>query len=158
MDPGTRHPWQQVFDTLRDAVEEAGVRADQQGLRVLVMLGLGKQVHGNPVGIRLTIAYHQYFRGAGNHVDTDLAKHHALGGRHVGIARADNLVDGRHGGRAVGQCGNGLCPADSEHPVDACDGRRRQHHVIDGTIRCRHDHHQFPDTGHLGRNGIHQDR
>ena len=43
-DPGTRHLRQQPVDTVGDPVKEAGIRTDQDGLGILVMLRLGKQI------------------------------------------------------------------------------------------------------------------
>ena len=117
-------------------VEKRGVRADQDRLRVLVVLGLRKQVHGDPVRIGPAVADHQDLRGAGDHVDADLAEHHALGGGDIDIAGPDDLVDRRHGLGAVGQRGHRLGAADGEHPVDAGDRRGGQHQLVDLAIRA----------------------
>jgi hypothetical protein len=83
---------------LSHAVQVLGVRAQQDRLRQLVVLGLREQVHRHPVGVGGAVADHEDFRRAGDHVDADRAEHAALGRGHVGIARADDLVDLRQRG------------------------------------------------------------
>ncbi|MNF45084.1 hypothetical protein D3C84_262090 [compost metagenome] len=82
----------------------------------------------------------------------------ALGGGHIDVARTDHLVHLRHALGAVGQRGHGLGAADGEHPVDPGDAGGGQHQLVDFAARGRHHHHHFGDTGHLGRNGVHQHR
>ncbi|MNE37901.1 hypothetical protein D3C80_1317760 [compost metagenome] len=155
-DCGTLHGRHQLGDAGGDLVEEPGVGADQNGLGVFVVLGLGEQVHGNPVRIGLAVAHHEDFRRAGDHVDADLAKHVALGGSHIDVARADDLVDLRHAFGAVSQRRNSLGAADGEHAVDTGDAGCSQHKLVDFTARGRYDHDHFGNTGHLGRNRVHQ--
>ncbi|MCY1259629.1 hypothetical protein D9M70_78530 [compost metagenome] len=122
------------------------------------MLGLGEQVHGDPVRIGLAVAHHQDLGGTGDHVDSDLAKHVALGSGDIDVARADHFIDLRHAFGAVSQCGNGLSATDGEHTIDAGDAGSGQHQFIDFTARGRHDHDHFGDAGDLGRNRVHQHR
>ena len=57
------------------------------------MLCLTKQIHGDPVRICLTVAQHQYLRGAGYHINGDLTKYRTLGCCHKDIAWANNFID-----------------------------------------------------------------
>src|SRR5262249_56714157 len=47
------------------------------------------------------VGQHQHLGRTGDHVDADLAEHQPLRRRHVGVARADDLVDRRDGGGAI---------------------------------------------------------
>eukprot|EP01022_Parablepharisma_sp_SALTPOND_P017907 TRINITY_DN290_c1_g1_i2.p1 TRINITY_DN290_c1_g1~~TRINITY_DN290_c1_g1_i2.p1 ORF type:complete len:1623 (-),score=570.02 TRINITY_DN290_c1_g1_i2:20056-24924(-) len=153
-----RHLVQQAVDRDFDLGDVVGIRAQQDGLRQLVVLGLREQVHGDPVGIGGTIADDQDFRGAGDHVDAHHAEHAALGGGHIGIAGADDLVHLRDGRGAIGQRADGLRAADGEDAVHAGNGGGRQHQFVLHAIRRGHDHDDFLHAGHLGRNRIHQHR
>ncbi|MCY1526775.1 hypothetical protein D9M68_618150 [compost metagenome] len=157
-DLGALHGRQQLVDARRDPVEEGRVRADQDRLGVLVVLGLGEQVHGDPVRIGAAVADHEDFRGAGDHVDADLAEHMALGGGDVDVARTDDLVDLRHALGAVGQRGHGLGAADGEDAVDTGDAGGGEDDLVDLATRGRHHHDHFGDAGDLGRNRVHQHR
>ena len=94
-----RHGRQQLVDAGFDLGDVVGVGAQQDRLRQLVVLGLREQVHRDPVRIGGAVAQHQDFRRAGDHVDADRAEHAALGGGHVGVAGADDLVDRRQWSR-----------------------------------------------------------
>ena len=153
-----RHGRQQSFDTGRDLRNEFGIRTQQNRLRQFVMLGLGEQVNGDPVRIGRGIGDDQHFRWSGHHVDADGAEDATLGRRHVGIAGTDDLVHLRDGLRAVGQRRHGLRAADSEYAVDADQAGGGQHQRILLAARSRHDHDQFADSRHLGRQRIHQHR
>ena len=155
-DLGTLHGRQQAVDAGLDGVEEGGIRADQDRLGIFVVLGLGEQVHGDPVRIGLAIAHHQDFRRAGNHVDAALTEHMALGGGHIDVAGADDLVALRHALGTVGQCGYGLCATDAEHAVNAGHAGSGQYQLVQLATRGRHHHHDFRHTGDLGRDGVHQ--
>jgi hypothetical protein len=115
--------WAAGGRSLVHRVDEAGVGAQQDGLRELVVLGLGEEVHRHPVGVAGAIGDDQHFGGPGDHVDADGAEHAALGLGHIGVARADDLVHLRDGLRAVGQRRHRLRAADGEHAVDAGDRR-----------------------------------
>ena len=75
------------------APASACVVGDEDRLRAGVVLGLRQQVGGDPVGIAVLVGDDQHLGGAGDHVDADLAEHDALGGGHIGVARADDLGD-----------------------------------------------------------------
>ncbi len=104
---------------LLDCVREFLAVGDQDRLRAGVMLGLRQQVGGDPVGIAVLVGDDQHLRGAGDHVDADLAEHDALGGGDIGVAGADDLGDRRDGFGAVGERRDGLRAADAENLVDA---------------------------------------
>ena len=152
----TRHGRQQLFDARLDAFDESGVGTDQDGLRQLVVFGLREKIHRNPVRIAGTVGDDEDFRGTGHHVDADDAENTTLGRRHVGIAGADDLVDLRHRLRAISQRPDRLRPAHGEYAIDAGQTGRRQHQRVLFAARRRHDHDQFLDAGHLGRNRVHQ--
>jgi hypothetical protein len=59
-------------------VDVRGVRAQQDALRQLVVLGLAEQIHRDPVGGRAAIGQHQDFARAGDHVDADRTEHPRL--------------------------------------------------------------------------------
>ena len=153
-----RHGRQQPFDAGGDAIEEGGIRTEQDGLRQFVVLGLGEEVDGHPVRIARAVGDDQHFGGTGHHVDADGAEHAALGAGDVGVAGADDLVHLRNGLRAVGQRADGLGAADGEHAIDAGQMRRGQHQFVPLAARRRHHHDEFLDARHLGGNGVHQHR
>ncbi len=91
---GSVESWR--FDRLAHHIgKQRRIVGDQDRLRAFVMLGLGEQVGGDPVGIVLGVGDDQHFRRAGDHVDADLSEHLALGLGDIGIAGADDLVDRR---------------------------------------------------------------
>ena len=149
---------QQPVDGLRDARDEVRVRADQDRLRVLVVLGLREEVHRDPVRIRPAVANDQDLGRPGHHVDPDLPEHRALGSGDVDVAGADDLVDGRHRVRPVGQRRNGLRAPDGKDLVDAGHVRGGEHELVQLAARRRHHHDQLGNAGHLRRNGVHQHR
>ena len=69
------------------------VPTQQDGLRLLVVLCLRKQIHSNPVWIGKPIADHQNLARPGDHIEADGAKHLALGSRHIEITRPNDFVD-----------------------------------------------------------------
>ncbi|KPZ03989.1 Uncharacterized protein ALO94_05587 [Pseudomonas syringae pv. spinaceae] len=154
----SRHGRQQTRDARGNLVEEFGVRADQNGLSIFVVLGLGEQVHGDPVRIGLAVAHHQNLGRPGNHVDADLPEHMALGRGDIDIARADDLIDLRYALSAVGQGRHSLRAPNGEHTVNAGDTGCRQHQLVDFATRRRHDHDHLGHPRHFRRNGIHQHR
>ena len=120
------------------------------------MFGLGKQVHGNPVGIGFPIADNQYLGGTGHHVDANLAKYQSLCRRHVDIARANNLVYPRNALCTIGQGCYRLGTANREYTISTGNRRRRQHQVTDFTPGAGNRHNNFIDSGHLCRDYVHQ--
>jgi hypothetical protein len=90
-------------------------------------------------------------RGSGDHVDADDPEDLALGRRHVGVARADDLVHGGDGPGAVGQGRDRLGAADPVDLVHAGPARRGQDQGGDPAVRGRHGHDQALDPGDLGR-------
>ena len=137
-----------------DGRGEIGVVGDQDGLRGRVMLGLGQQVGGDPVGPVLIVSDDDDFRRSGQGVDADDAIDPPLGSRHIGVAGADDLVHRRDGPGAVSQRGDGLSPSD---PPDLGHARRlgrRQHRRLQSPGGSDHG-----DAGHAGRRGrdrVHQ--
>ena len=91
------------------------------------MFGLGKQIHRDPIRIGFAIADDEDFGWPRNHVDADHAKHAALGGCDIGIARADDFVHLRYGRGAVSQRAHGLRTADGEYAIHATHMRRGQY-------------------------------
>lgn len=81
-----------------------------------------------------------------------------LGGGHVDVAGADDLVHPRHAFGAVGQRGHGLCPADGEDTVDTGDAGGGEDDLVDLAARGRYDHDHFGHPGDLGRDRVHQHR
>ena len=154
----TRHGRQQLLDAGLHLVEEGRIGTDQDRLRQFIMLGLREQIHRHPVRIAGTIRNDQDFRRTGHHVDADNAEDAALGGRHIGVARPDDLVYLRDRFRAVCQRPDRLRTADGEHTIDPGQAGRRQHQRILLAARGRHDHDQFLDARHLGRHRVHQHR
>ncbi len=149
---------QQACNGRLDPIQVGFVPAHQQRLGVLVVLGLGEQVHGQPVGIGAAVGDHQDLRGPGNHVDAYLAEHRPLGGGHVDVARPHDLVDPRHALGAVGQRRHRLGAADGEDMIDAGQVGRRQHQLVEHAIGSRHHHDDLAHTRHMGRDGVHQYR
>ena len=57
------------------------------------MLGLAEEIHCDPVRIGLAVANDENFRRTGDHIDAHAAEYLSLGGRHIGVAGAHDLVD-----------------------------------------------------------------
>ena len=92
---------------------EPGAVGDQDRLRARIVLGLRQQIGGDPAGIAGVVGDDEHFRGAGDHVDADLAEHLPLGGGDIGVAGADDFGDRRDRRRAVGQRRHRLRAADA---------------------------------------------
>ena len=60
-DGGARHGGQQAVDSFLHRVDVGRVRAQQDALRQLVVLGLAEKVHRHPVGGRRAVRQHQDF-------------------------------------------------------------------------------------------------
>ena len=125
-----------TVDRLLDRVGEIGVVGDQDRLRAGVVLGLGQQIGGDPVGIAGLVGEDQHLGGPGDHVDADLAEDQPLGGRHIGVAGPDDLGDRRDGRGAVGERRHRLRAADAIDLVDAGELRRRQHQRRELAVRA----------------------
>ncbi len=89
------------------------VEADENGLRVLVVLRLRKQVHRDPLGIGPAVAQHHDLGRPGDHVDVHLRRTRALGGGDIHISRTDDLVDLGNRLRAVSERRDRLRAADA---------------------------------------------
>ena len=155
-DLGTLHGRRQALDGGLDGGQMLVIPPDQDRLGIFVVLGLGEQVHRQPVRVGHAIADHQNLGRPGDHVDTDLTEHRTLGSRHVDVAGADDLVDARHGLGAIGQCRHGLGAADGEDTIDTRQVRRGQHQLIDHAVRRRHDHDDLAHARDMRRNRVHQ--
>ena len=140
----------------RDLVDEVRVRGEQDGLGELVVLGLGEEVHRDPVRVRVAVADHDDLRGSRHHVDADHPEHAPLRGGDVGVAGADDLVHLRHALRTVGERTDRLRAADGVDPVDAAERGRCQHQLVLFAAGRRHHHDHFPDPRDLGRNAVHE--
>ena len=108
-----------AVDRRLDRVGERGIVGDQDRLRRGVVLGLRQQVGGDPVRIGVAVGDDQHLGRAGDHVDADLAEHLALGRRHIGVARPDDLGDRRDRRGAIGERRDRLRAADAIDLVDA---------------------------------------
>ena len=141
-----------------DAIEISRVGAQGDRLGKLVVLGLGKQVHGDPVGIHAAVAHDQDFGRTRHHVDADHAEYTPLRRCHVGVAGSDDLVDLRDRLRAVSKRCHRLSAADGEHTIDPGEGGCRQHELVALAVWCGHRHDDLADAGDARRNHVHQDR
>ena len=128
---GARQRLQLALDRRLDRVGEGRVVGDQDRLRRRVVLGLGQQVGGDPVGIVVAVGDDQHFRRAGDHVDADGAEHLPLGGRDIGVAGADDLGDRRDRLGAIGEGRDRLRAADAVDLGDAGEVGRGQHQRVD---------------------------
>ena len=122
------------------------------------MLGLRQQIGGDPGGVAGAVGDDKHFRGAGDHVDADLAEHQPLGGGDIGVAGADDLRDRRDGRGAVGQRRHRLRAADAVDLRDAAEPGGRQHQRIELAAGRRHHHDHALDAGDLRRHRVHQHR
>ena len=120
------------------------------------MFCLAEKIHSNPVRIGLTVANHQNFRRTGDHINADGTEHIALGSSHVGVARSDDLVNGRNSFRAVSQSGNGLRAADGVALFNAGQAGRGKNELIGFAARSRNNHHNLLAAGNVSRHGVHQ--
>ena len=75
-----------------DLIEQAGIIADAQHLRVRTVFGLRQQIGGHKRRACAGVGDDQDFGGTGRHVDgrtTGQSLHLLLGGRDIGIARSE---------------------------------------------------------------------
>ena len=116
---------------------------DEDRPRLAVVLGLRDQIRGDPRRVRVVVGDDQHLRRTGDRVDVDLAVDLALRRRDPRVARADDLVDARHGLGAVRERADRLRTAELEHAIDAREPRRE--HRLRRRARRHHD-----DLGHAG--------
>ena len=83
------------------------------------MFGLAQQVGGDQLGVTGLVGDDEDLRRSGELIDADRPEHLPLRLVDEGIARPDDLVDGRHALGAVSQGGDGLRAADPEDAVGA---------------------------------------
>ena len=102
------------------------------------------------------VRQHHHLGGAGDHVDAHGAEDATLRGRHIGVARADDLGHGADRLGAVGQRRDRLRPPDAIDLVDAGERRRRQHQRVQDAVGGRHHDDDALAARDLGRQGIHQ--
>ena len=122
------------------------------------MLGLRQQIRGDPVGIAALVGQDQHLGRPGDHVDADGAEHDALGRRHIGVARSDDLGHRLDRRRAIGERRHRLRAADAIDLVDAGELRRGQHERAELAVRRRHHHDDARHARDLGRYRVHQHR
>ena len=149
---------QQPLHRIGDRVGEARVVGDQDRLGGFVMLGLAEQIQGHPFGVAGAVGQHQYLRGARDGIDPHPAEDLALGARHIGVARADDLVHRPDRPGAVGERGHGMGAADFPDLADSRQFRRCQHRVGHLASGGRHRHGDAPDPRDTGGDRVHQNR
>ncbi len=86
------------------------------------VLGLGEEFGGDLAGVGGVVGEDDDFGGAGEGVDVDDAVEFFFGELDVGVAGADDFVDGADGGGAEGHGGDGLGAADGVDFGDANAG------------------------------------
>ena len=154
---GTRRLRYQNVDTRLDLARKLLVAGHQIAGCQRIVFGLGHQVGRDHHGLGRGIGQHTDLGGAGDHVDTHVARDNLLGRSDKGVARAGDLVDARNGLGAVRQRGHGLSAAhhiDLVHAAElGCRERIRANQAV--LLRRRHHDHAL-DAGDLGGNGIHK--
>ena len=155
-DVASRQRRQRLVYLRRHGFHILRVRADEHGLRVLVVFRLGAHIQREPTRRGGAVRHYDHLARPGDEVDAHRPEHQAFRRRHQGAARADDLVHLRHRGGAVRQCGNRLRPAQGEHPVDAGEAQRRQHMAIAFPVRGGHGGDHLVHAGHARRHHRHQ--
>ena len=156
-DVAARRLGEQQLDRLLDEAGQLGVGGDQVRRGARVVLGLGHQVDGDEGRHGALVGQDEDLAGTGEHVDADVTHDELLGGGHVGVAGADDLVDARYRVGAVRERGDRLSAADAVDLVDADLGCRRERVGVDRAVgRGRHDHDDLVDAGDDGGDGGHQ--
>ncbi len=117
------------------------------------MLGLTEQVRGHDLGLGRLVGDHRDLRGAGEEVDGHLAEQLALGLGDVGVARADDHVDGLLVQESERHRGEGLDAAEEEGPVDTRTRRGVEHRGVGPAVglrrRARDDRRDAGDLRHV---------
>ncbi len=156
-DGPTRESRQLVAEGRRHARDQSGRVGDQQRAGHRIVLGLGQEIGGQPLGIGRIIGDDRDLAGPGHHVDADLAEHLALGQRHVDVAGTDDLVHAADGGGAVRQRGDRLRPTDPVALGDPGHAGRGQDGRIDPAVGVGRRHQDdLPHPGDSGRDDRHQ--
>ena len=120
------------------------------------MLGLRPQVPGDDLGVRGGVGEHDQLARAGQRLDPDLAEQQALGLLDVGVAGADDQVDGADALGAERHRGNRLRTADRIDLLDAQQVQRGQHRAVGEPVRARRRADcDGVDPGDLGRYDAH---
>ena len=115
-----------MFDLRGHGPGKGLVRRQEERARRLVMLGLGQEIRGRKGGLPRPVRDDDDLAGAGDHVDRHPAEDHLLGRRHIGVSRADDLVDAGDRSRAVRQGRDRLGAADLEDPMSPRPAPRRR--------------------------------
>ena len=145
-----------TLDREGNGAREHLVVGDQDALRGFVVFGLGEQISCDPSGIVRLVGDDQHFRGTGNGVDTDLAEDLTFRGGDIGVARADDLVDGGDRLRAVCEGRDRLRAADAIDLVHADKIGGRQHERIELAVGCRGGSDKALHARDLRRDRVHQ--
>lgn len=135
---------------------EGPVVCDEDGLRRLVVLGLGEQVRRNPVRIVGAVGDDQHLGRTSDHVDAHLTEDAPLGRCYIGVAGADDLIDRCDAVGAEGESCYCLSPADPVDLVHPHQAGGCQDEGIDLAAGMGDDHGQAADAGDFGRQGVHQ--
>jgi hypothetical protein len=146
----------QLPDDLRlDITGQARRRRKEHGAGVGIVLGLRDEIGGNPS--RDPVRRHNGdLARPGKEVDRTVRGHQRLRRRHIGIARAHDLVDARDRRRAVRERCHGMCTADPEQPGDPGLHGREHHGWIRpraGDVDLAHPGGDRGDRGHQERRG-----
>ena len=149
------HVGQQAGHGRLHSVDVLRIRAEQDALSHLVMLGLTEEIHRHPVWRCGAIGEHQNFAWARDHVDAHRAENSALRGGYISVPRAGDFVNARYRRRAVRQCANRLRTANAKPARDPGYIGSRQQQGVGGT-GVGHDHDDLAHARNMGGNGIHQ--
>lgn len=122
------------------------------------MLSLGEKVHCDPIRVGAGVGDDQNFGWPGDHIDPDHTEDATLGRRHIGIARAHNLVHGGNGRGTVGERSNRLRAADGVGARDTRQVRSGKHQRISPTAGRWHEHNNVRHTGNRRRQRTHEHR
>ena len=126
-----------ILERPLDGVDHVRVGAEQDGSRARPMLGLRAQVPGDDLGVRGGVGEHDQLARAGQRLDPDLAEQQALGLLDVGVAGADDQVDGADALGAERHRGDRLRTADRIDLLDAQQVQRGQHRAVGEPVRAR---------------------
>jgi hypothetical protein len=139
-----------------DAVGEGGVVGDEDRLGELVVLGLGEEIDRDQAGIVGGIGEDDDLGGAGDGIDADAAEDLPLGLGDIGIAGADDAIDGGDGSRAIGEGRHGLGAADAVGLGDAGEAGGGGDEGGKNPARAGHGHDDARNPGDAGGDRVHQ--